>query len=175
MSVRHIFLALLTESDLHGYDLKQRYDQLMLHETELNFGQVYSTLLRLKRDGLIVPSEAGEEDDKKTYVITERGRQELQGWLLSPGKESLVMCDPFSYKLAAMQILDTGMFLRIVKEYRKQMMEEMRRLTQKKLGTPKEQTGALLLLDRSILKLEADIVWTGKCLEQLEKEETENA
>ena len=47
MSVKHIFLALLTEGDLHGYELKQHYDQLLLHETQLNFGQVYSTLLRL--------------------------------------------------------------------------------------------------------------------------------
>ena len=76
MSVKHIFLALLTEGDLHGYELKQHYDQLLLHETQLNFGQVYSTLLRLERDRLISLRENWGAD-KKIYAITELGRREL--------------------------------------------------------------------------------------------------
>lgn len=175
MSVKHIFLALLTEGDLHGYELKQQYDQLLLHETQLNFGQVYSTLERMERDGLISLREH-EEADKKVYAITEPGRRELRRWLMDPGKDNFVLYDELSFKLTAMQVLNTEEFLGILREYKKLLIGQMQRLTQKKLETPKDQLGACLLLERSILKLEADILWTDRCVEQLEeKEAMENA
>lgn len=168
MSVKHIFLALLTEEELHGYELKQHYDQLLLHETQLNFGQVYSTLLRLERDNLISLRENGSAD-KKIYAITELGRQELYRWLMEPGKENMVLFDELSYKLAAMQVLSSEGFLQMIAEYKKLLISQMQRLTKKKLETPKEQLGPYLLLERSILKLEADIRWADRCLELLQK------
>ena len=160
MSVKHIFLALLTEGDLHGYELKQHYDQLLLHETQLNFGQVYSTLLRLERDRLISLRENGGAD-KKIYAITELGRRELYHWLMEPGKESMVLYDELSFKLAAMQVLSSGGFLQMIAEYKKLLISQMQ--------TPKEQLGPYLLLERSILKLEADIRWADRCLELLQR------
>ena len=169
MSVKHIFLALLTVEDLHGYDLKQRYDSLLLHESELNFGQVYSTLNRLERDGFIALL-GNPESEKKVYTITPLGRGELTRWLVSPGKESMVLYDELSYKLAAMDILSQKEFFQILQAYKKQLVKEMQLLTKKKLTLPQGHLGAKLLLDRGILKLEADISWTEKCLELLEKE-----
>lgn len=169
MSVKHIFLALLTTENLHGYDLKQQYDQLLLHESELNFGQVYTTLNRLERDGLI-ELLGSRHTEKKVYAITPLGREELSRWLISPGKESMVLYDELAYKLAAMDVLDGSQLLEILQAYKKQLIKEMQLLTKKKLRLTPDHLGPKLLLDRSILKLEADISWTEKCLERLEKE-----
>lgn len=167
MAVKHIFLALLTQGSMHGYDLKTSYDALMLHEAELNFGQVYTTLQRLERDGLIVLCVADTEE-KKSYALTERGRGELAAWLAAENESSLVLYDELSYKLAAMQVLQPSAFIEAIRAYKKRLLLEMQRLTKKKLA--ETRIGPRLMLDRSILKLEADMLWSDKCLDVLEKE-----
>ena len=88
---------------------------------------------------------------------------------MEPGKESIVLYDELSFKLAAMQVLSSGGFLQMIAEYKKLLISQMQRLTKKKLETPKEQLGPYLLLERSILKLEADIRWADRCLELLQR------
>jgi len=75
MSLRYGILGLLAEQPLHGYEVKTRYEALFGGTWELNIGQVYTTLQRLERDGLV--DAVGERGDrgKQRYGLTECGGQ----------------------------------------------------------------------------------------------------
>ena len=86
MSVPLTLLGLLEREPSHGYDLKRDYDALFGRGKPLPFGQVYSTLGRLARDGKVVAGDAepGRGPDRKRYVITEPGVTEVAAWLTEP-------------------------------------------------------------------------------------------
>src|SRR3954454_4548245 len=87
MSVRHALLALLSEGPKYGLQLRDEFESRTGEVWPLNVGQVYTTLKRLERDGLI--SSHGEEDaTQKGYAITTAGRRELSTWLQTPAAES---------------------------------------------------------------------------------------
>ena len=84
MSVRHALLALLSEGPKYGLQLRQEFEAGTGEVWPLNVGQVYTTLQRLERDGL-VESDNGEEDGpQKGFRITAAGRTELDAWLRTP-------------------------------------------------------------------------------------------
>src|SRR2546421_1699672 len=86
MSLGYALLGLLEDRPRHGYDLKRLYDGRFGGSQPVKFGQVYSTLSRLRRDGLIdmAAVESGEGPDRKVYVITSRGVTDLERWLREP-------------------------------------------------------------------------------------------
>jgi DNA-binding PadR family transcriptional regulator len=87
MTVPMALLAILESSGAtHGFALKRRYDELLGRATELKYGQVYSTLARLERDGLAqgMGLEKGEGADRRVYAITPDGMDELESWLMRP-------------------------------------------------------------------------------------------
>lgn len=86
MSVAHALLSFLEDEPRHGYDLKQAYDSLFAVGRPVQFGQIYSTLSRLERDGHIrlAGHEPGQGPDRKRYEITASGVDELQRWLAEP-------------------------------------------------------------------------------------------
>src|SRR6266849_4290135 len=86
MSIKHAILGLLADGPLHGYELKTAYEEDLVPATQLNYGQVYTTLERLGRDGLVAHEVVSqtERPDKKVYALTEGGRKELKEWLSTP-------------------------------------------------------------------------------------------
>ena len=84
--MRELFLALLSDERAHGYELKQSLE----HEfgellPALNAGQIYSTLARLERDGLVVGTAVpGDSRGKRVYELTEAGRDALAAWVELP-------------------------------------------------------------------------------------------
>ena len=85
MAVREALLALLADSPRHGYELKTEFETVTGRLWPLNVGQVYTTLDRLERDGLVRPlSESTHEPDpvnnKRAFEITQEGRGELGRW-----------------------------------------------------------------------------------------------
>ncbi len=165
ISVKHVFLAMLTTGDMHGYEIKLAYDSLLLNEAELNFGQVYSTLSRLERDGFIQVSDYGD-GEKKIYAITQKGRADLDRWL-SEQVSGTVLYDDMSYKLAVIEKLNSEKFAASLQSYRELLISQLQRLLRKKRELPKESIGLRLLLERCVFKLEADIKWTDRCLDIL--------
>src|SRR5438270_10825090 len=79
MSIKHAILGLLSKKPLHGYELKAAYEQDLVPASQLNYGQVYTTLERLGRDGLVAHEVVSqtERPDKKVYALTDQGRHEL--------------------------------------------------------------------------------------------------
>src|SRR5690349_22106311 len=84
MSVKHALLALLSEGPKYGLQLREEFESGTGEVWPLNVGQVYTTLQRLERDGLVVSEGAGEEGPQKGFRITPEGEEELGGWLRTP-------------------------------------------------------------------------------------------
>src|SRR5229473_3031468 len=91
MSIKHAILGLLADGPLHGYELKTAYEENLVPASQLNYGQVYATLERLGRDGLVAHEVVSqtERPDKKVYALTEGGRTELHTWLETPSRLDL--------------------------------------------------------------------------------------
>ena len=80
MSIRHALLALLSEGPRYGLQLRQEFEERTGDVWPLNVGQVYTTLQRLERDGLVRVDEAGDDDRQKCFRITSDGATELAAW-----------------------------------------------------------------------------------------------
>src|SRR5580692_1591192 len=97
MSVRHALLALLSEGPKYGLQLRLEFEARTGEVWPLNVGQVYTTLQRLERDGLVESDEASDDGPQKGFRITSEGEQELARWLTtppdlsSPPRDELVM------------------------------------------------------------------------------------
>src|SRR5690242_20785185 len=84
MSVRHALLALLSEGPKYGLQLRHEFEERTGEVWPLNVGQVYTTLQRLERDGLVASDGEGEAGPQKSFRITSEGSAELATWLHTP-------------------------------------------------------------------------------------------
>src|SRR2546426_6688898 len=84
MSVRHALLALLSEGPKYGLQLRQEFEAKTGEVWPLNVGQVYTTLQRLERDGLVESDDAEADGPQKSFRITTAGQTELTAWLRTP-------------------------------------------------------------------------------------------
>jgi DNA-binding PadR family transcriptional regulator len=150
-------LGLLEREPSHGYDLKRDYDQFFGRGKALPFGQVYSTLSRLARDGKVTGGEAepGSGPDRKRYAITDLGAAELNGWLTEP-----IEPEPHLQTVLFAKVVIALMLGRPADVYldtqRRAHLQRMRELTELK------RSGSLmdaLLADHGLFHLEADLRW----------------
>jgi DNA-binding PadR family transcriptional regulator len=170
MSVPLTLLGLLQRAPSHGYDLKREYDAYFGRGKPLPFGQVYSTLSRLTRDGKVVMSDVGpgEGPDRKRYIITDLGATEIEHWLTEP-----VDPEPHLQTVLFAKVVLALMLDRPAADYldtqRAAHLQRMRELTEIK------RTGSLvdaLLADHGLYHLEADLRWietTGARLDALKR------
>jgi DNA-binding PadR family transcriptional regulator len=165
MSVAHALMGLLEREPSHGYDLKHDYDSYFGRGKPLPFGQVYSTLGRLARDGKIVSGkvEPGEGPDRKRYDITDVGRREVDAWL-----QDAVEPEPHLRTVLFTKVVLTLLLDRSPEQYldlqRAAHLQRMRELTLLK------QSGDLtdsLLADHSLFHLEADLRWIDTTVARL--------
>ena len=84
MSVPHALLALLSEGPKYGLRLQNEFEAGTGEVWPLNVGQVYTTLQRLERDGLVETDAGQDERSRKRYRITAEGDRELADWLRTP-------------------------------------------------------------------------------------------
>ncbi len=171
MTVPLTLLGLVEREPSHGYDLKRDYDTFFGRGKPLPFGQVYSTLARLARDGKVVMGEAepGAGPDRKRYVITEHGATEVRAWLSEPVEPEPHLQTVLFAKVVLALMLDRSAvgYLDI---QRAAHLQRMRELTELK------RTGSLvdaLLADHGLFHLEADLRWidvTAARLDALAKE-----
>ena len=91
MSVRHALLALLSEGPKYGLQLREEFEARTGEVWPLNVGQVYTTLQRLERDGLVESEGIGDDGPQKGFQITADGLAELAGWLHTPPAGALAL------------------------------------------------------------------------------------
>ena len=99
MSIRHGLLALLEHGPKYGYQLRSDFEAATGATWPLNVGQVYTTVARLERDGLVQPGESDAEG-RVTYRITEGGRHEVTQWFATPVARQGRPRDELAIKLA---------------------------------------------------------------------------
>ena len=170
MSVSLTLLGLLKRESSYGYDLKRAYDSYFARGKPLSFGQVYTTLSRLSRDGLAVagPPEHGDGPDRKRYSITEAGAAELDAWLATPLEPEPHLQPALFAKVTLALMLDCPADSYLDAQ-RISHMKRMHELTELKT------TGSLvdrMLADYGLFHLEADLRWidlTSARLNELRK------
>lgn len=168
MSLRYGILGLLAEEPLHGYQIKSRFETLLGQVWEVNIGQIYSTLQRLERDGLIEP--VGERGDrgKLAYHLTEPGRQQLEQWLNEPETEPAYLREALFVKLLLLRRLAKGSVDAVLARQRRVYLQRLRDLAAHERRARQEgDVGLALLTKGAILHTEADIKWIDTCLEEI--------
>lgn len=171
MSVPRAFLGLLRKAPRHGYELKREYDALFGRGRPVGFGQVYSTLQRLHRDGLveIVSEEPGRGPDRKLYAITEDGVTNLNEWLALPEPAGPHIQSVLFMKVA-LALLAGRPARRYLDAQRHEHELRMREFTRVK---NEGDVVAALVADYVLFHLEADLKWmdlTKARLDRLKRE-----
>lgn len=173
MSVAHTLLGLLEHEPRHGYELKLEYDERFAPTRPLAFGQVYATLARLLRDGLIEVDgvEPGGGPERKRYAITHLGVTDLEAWLGQP-EEPEPQLQPVLFSKVVLALLSGRSALEILDRQRAAHLARMRELTALKAGG---DLAATLIADYALFHLEADLRWlelTAARLDRLAEELT---
>jgi DNA-binding PadR family transcriptional regulator len=162
MSVRHGLLALLSHGPSHGYQLKQSFEERTGALWPLNIGQVYTTLARLEREGLVTRLDE-DERDRTPYELTDGGRAELDRWIAQPVEATGPRDELVTKVLMALEVPGVRM-ADVLQRHRRALVEDLQRFTRLKAGAdPKRDLSWLLTVDALVLRLEAMIHWLDQC------------
>jgi DNA-binding PadR family transcriptional regulator len=162
--VRNGLLALLERGPMYGWRLRAEFEASTGSTWPLNIGQVYTTLSRLERDGLVEPERAADAEGRVTYRITEAGRAEVAGWFgTAVGGDSRPR-DELAIKLA-MALTTRGIDVhRVIQTQRTATLRRLQDLTRLKAGADEGSDAAwLLVLESMIFKAEAEVRWLDHC------------
>lgn len=158
MSVRHALLALLSEGPKYGLQLRQEFEARTGEVWPLNVGQVYTTLQRLERDGL-VESDGTEEGPQKGFRITDDGEAELEAWLRTPPDLSSPPRDELVIKiLIAVQVHNVDVH-EVVQAHRRYLVQLMQEWTRLKEHAADRDLGFALAVDAELFRLDAVVRW----------------
>src|SRR5262249_53714236 len=140
LSIKHALLGLLAERPLHGYELKAAYEAELVPATQLNYGQVYTTLERLARDGLVAHElvSQAERPDKKVYALTKDGRKEQQAGFAAPAHLDLDLRNKPFVKLILARHLKNAAPLKVLAVERRACLERLHEVTQARSRADKE-------------------------------------
>ena len=160
-------MALLSGGRGHGYELKQALSQSFgTLLPELNSGQIYSTLARLERDGLVEgESVADDNRGKKVYRLTDRGREVLQTWVSVPVPGPRLK-DEFFIKFVVATSMGLADPLTMIELQRREYLQSLRDLDAR-LTTDGNSPTTELMVEGAVLHLKADLGWLDLIEERL--------
>ncbi|MEO3972707.1 PadR family transcriptional regulator [Streptomyces sp. CAU 1734] len=172
MSIRHGLLALLEQGPRYGSQLRSEFESRTGATWPLNVGQVYTTLNRLERDGMVVQS-GEDEAGHALYASTEAGRTELRNWFRTPVDRSSPPRDELAIKLA-MAVRAPGVDIRAViqsqRHHTVRAMQDYTRLKTQALASiesggsqERDDVAWLLVLEQLIFQTEAEARWLDHC------------
>ncbi|MFF7632681.1 PadR family transcriptional regulator [Kitasatospora sp. NPDC008050] len=172
MSIRHGLLALLDQGPRYGYQLRTEFEARTGATWPLNVGQVYTTLGRLERDGMVVP-DGEDEEGHLFYAVTDKGREELRAWFDTPVPRTNPPRDELAIKLA-MAVTVPGVDVHAVVQAQRrhsiQALQDYTRLKARALAGEAATGGAqgaelawLLVLEQLIFQAEAEVRWLDHC------------
>ncbi len=163
MSVRHALLALLSEGPKYGLQLREEFEDRTGEVWPLNVGQVYTTLQRLERDGLVESDDAAQDGREKTpqkaFRITAQGEQELASWLRTPPDLSAPPRDELVMKvLVATRVPGTDVH-EVIQVHRRYLVELMQQWTRIKEAEAESDLSLALVVDAELFRLDSVIRW----------------
>ena len=162
MSVRHSLLAILTAAPMHGYGLKTEFEAATGDVWPLNVGQVYTTLARLERDGLV--TSIADAEGQRTYAITENGRAELRRWYDTPVAREVVPRQELAIKLVMAMRSGPDVVSKVVHSQRIATVRSMQEFTRMKSTAEVDGDLAwLLMLDAFVFQAESEARWLDHC------------
>ena len=172
LSVKHGILGILADGPRHGYELKTRFEGLTGGLWELNIGQVYTTLERMLKDGLVaIEATPRTEDERKTYRVTWQGLTELDDWLRAPPLRPRPLRDEFFVQLGLLMYRDRAAAVDLLETQRRVYHLRLAELTRQKLALARhndaDKLRRELLLDAALLHVEADLQWLDMCEQKL--------
>ncbi len=186
MSIKHALLGILAERPRHGYDLKRAFEDKVGDFWSLNYGQIYTTLERLHKNGLVEYEDIEQSDkpDKKIYRVTKAGMEEFQEWRVRPVKaEPRALRDELFLKIMFMDEEEYPGILSLIQSQQSVYMAHMMQLTNRKFEIEqsarreleqaeseeerrrieREKLIGVLLIDVALHHAEADIRWLRHC------------
>ena len=181
MSVRQALLALLEEGPMYGYQLRSEFERRTGATWPLNVGQVYTTLTRLERDGLVTET-GGDGEGHVVYEVTAAGRDEVASWFTTPVARTTPPRDELAIKLAlAVTVpgVDVGT---VIQQQRSATMSALQDYT--RLKRDRDPAGAAaggadlawgLVLDSLVFAAEAEVRWLDHCEARLRRAALEQA
>ncbi len=160
MSVRHALLALLSEGPKYGLRLREEFEAGTGEVWPLNIGQVYTTLQRLERDGLIESEDDDERDSpQKRFRITAEGQRQLAAWLRTPPDMSSPPRDELVIKvLVAVRVPGTDV-PEVIQAHRRYLVELMQQWTRIKEADAERDLALGLAVDAELFRLDAVVRW----------------
>jgi DNA-binding PadR family transcriptional regulator len=163
--VQEVVLALLAKEPSHGYQLRTRLRQALGPVGEaMNAGQIYVTLTRLEKAGLVESQrEAGvaERPDRKVYALTAAGQQRVATWLAEAAWPGAAPVE-FHLKLVAAAASRLADPLGIVDTQRRELLRRLGEAQRAAMAEP-ARSAAGLLLEGLVLRLQADLRWLEAC------------
>jgi DNA-binding PadR family transcriptional regulator len=159
MSVRHALLGLLSEGPKYGHQLRQEFEARTGDVWPLNVGQVYTTLQRLERDGLVESDATAEDGPQKTFQITPAGEAEVSAWLRTPPDLTSPPRDELVIKVLValgMPGIDVHEVLQVHRRYLVELMQQWTRL---KEDEAEFDLSLALVVDAELFRLDSVIHW----------------
>ena len=162
---QEVVLAMLAKEPTHGYQLRTRLRQALgpLGDA-MNAGQIYVTLTRLEKAGLVAGERStgvADRPDRKVYGLTPAGQQRVAEWLAEVGWPKPDLAE-FHLKLVAAATAGLSDPLSIVDTQRRELLRRLRDAQRAVMAEP-EGSSAALLLEGIVLRLQADLRWLEAC------------
>ena len=162
MSVRQSLLAILDQGPCYGYQLRAEFDRRTGSTWPLNVGQIYNTLDRLERDGLVEKGDI-DEHGHVYWQITDAGAAEAHAWLTSPVQRSQGTRDELAIKLAVAATLPGVDVSDIIQTQRRASLAQLQELNRAKYAGANpdgpEELAWSLVVDSMIFAAEAEVRW----------------
>ena len=163
MSLRYGVLGLLKEEPLHGYEVKNRFEAMLGGTWEVNVGQIYMTLQRLERDGLVRPVGARGDRGKQTYELSPDGRKALDQWLGQPDSGPQQMREDIYVKLLLAARIANGDLQGMLARQKRSYLQRLRDLNRLEERARRDGRVDLARLVRgALLHTEADLKWVDE-------------
>jgi DNA-binding PadR family transcriptional regulator len=174
MTVREGLLALLQEGPRHGYQLKTEFEAATGGVWPLNVGQVYTTLDRLERDGMVRITAGAAQPGQKVYEITHDGTQELGAWWEAVPADEPPPRDELMLKVLMAIERGTEHGLRVVTRQRTQLLALLATKRRERAAQGDAGLAATLVTEALVARAEADLRWLDRCEAALVRQRTEH-
>ena len=159
MSIRHALLALLSEGPKYGLQLREEFEARTGEVWPLNVGQVYTTLQRLERDGLVESDDDADPGPQKGFRLTAGGAEELDGWLRTPPDLASPPRDELVIKILVAMRLPGVDVHEVIQAHRRYLVELMQQWTRLKEDEADTDLGLALVVDAELFRLDSVIRW----------------
>jgi DNA-binding PadR family transcriptional regulator len=160
MSIRQGLLALLGQRPMYGAQLRSEFEARTGGTWPLNVGQVYSTLSRLERDGLVEAAGGPDGEGRIAYRLTDDGLATVGRWWTTPVDRSDHPRDELVIKLALAVTVPGIDVPAVVQTQRTQTLRSLQDLTRlKQRATELDDLAWLLVLDSLVFAAEAEVRW----------------